>query len=374
MRVLFINENIGGHATVHHHLRRALEHFPGVEPTFVDVPAPGLGRRLVGAAVPLLGSLDLDLQPLRAQLALSAWTRRHIGPLLRDTDVVHLYTQNAGLLSVSALRSTPLVVSLDTTNAKNAYRLPYRAPTRCTPWFVPASKWFERRVFSAAHRVIANSQWAARSLLEDYGLDEARVEIMPFGITDPGPPAERPVGRRPTIIFLGRQFERKGGALLVRAWRRSVADRADLVLVTKDPVPAEPGLTVVSDLDQGDGHLWNLLAAADILAFPSTIDQAPNAVIEAMAAGLPVIAVPIAGTAEMVLDSETGLHVPADDELAFAEALRALVDDPARRGAMGAAGRRRFEQVYDAHSSTSRLVEILTEAADGARSPVGGRR
>lgn len=371
MRVLFINENIGGHATVHHHLRRALDRFPEVEPTFVDVPPPGLGRRLVGAAVPGLGRLDLDLQPLRAQLALSAWTRRHVTPMLGGVDVVHLYTQNAGLLSSAALRSVPLVVSLDTTNARNAYRLPYRAPTRWTPVFVPASKWFEQRVFAAADRVIANSGWAGRSLQEDYGLAPERIEVLPFGITDPGPPPERDAGRRPTIVFLGRQFERKGGPLLVSAWR-SVADRADLVLVTKDRVAAEPGLRVIDDLDQGDDRLWDVLGGADILAFPSTIDQAPNAVIEAMAAGLPVIAVPTAGTAEMVLDGQTGLHVPADDEAAFARALTSLVDDPVRRASMGAAGRGRFEQVYDAQSSTTRLVEILTEACHGGRAPVRG--
>jgi glycosyltransferase involved in cell wall biosynthesis len=366
MRVLFINENIGGHATVHHHLRRALRAHPDVEATFLDVPAPGLTRRVLGAAVPGLGRFDLDLQPLRAQLSLSAWVRRRVARMVHEFDVVHLYTQNAGLLSVSALRRKPLVVSLDTTNAENAYRLPYRAPTRFTPVFVPWSMRLEQRVFAAAHRVIANSNWAARSLFEDYHLAEAKVEILPFGITDPGVVAERPLGRRPRIVFLGRQFERKGGPLLVQAWRRSVADRADLVLVTKDAVPTEPGITVVADLDQGDGRLWEILAQGDLLAFPSTIDQAPNAVIEAMAAGLPVIAVPSAGTAEMVIDHVTGLHVPANDEAAFGDALAALIDDPTRRAAMGAAGRRRFQTVYDARASTSRLVTILREAADSA--------
>ena len=75
MRVLFVNENIGGHATVHHHLRRALEAHPEVEADFLDVPPPSLLRRLIGMRLPGLAGLDLDLQPLRAQLAASAWVR-----------------------------------------------------------------------------------------------------------------------------------------------------------------------------------------------------------------------------------------------------------------------------------------------------------
>ncbi len=363
MKVLFVNENIGGHATVHHHLRLALQAVPDVDARFLDVPAPGFLRRVLGASVPGLGRLDLDLQPIRAQLALSAWVARRLDRLADDVDVIHLYTQNAGLLSASTFRRVPTVVSLDTTNARNAYRLPYRSATRFTPLAVPFSKWFERRVFDAADRVIANSEWAAASLHEDYGLDDTKVVVMPLGVTAPEVPTVAPPNR-PTIVFLGRQFESKGGAVLLRAWRRSVSDRADLVLVTKDPVAEEPGVRVIGDLDQGDDRLWAILAGATMLAFPSTIDQAPNAVLEAMAAGLPVIAVPTAGVAEMVVDGATGVHVAADDERDLAAALSRLVDNPDECRRMGAAGRARFVDRYDAVRSTAALVAHLRATAD----------
>ncbi|MEZ5377886.1 MAG: glycosyltransferase family 4 protein [Acidimicrobiales bacterium] len=371
MKVLFVNENIGGHATVHHHLRRALEHHPEVEATFLDAPPAGLLRRIVGASLPLLGRLDLDLQPLRAQLALSFAVRRRLRRLIDNADVVHLYTQNAGLASIGLLRRRPLVVSLDTTNARNAYRLPYRAPTRFTPWTVPLSKWFEQRVFAQAHTVVANSEWAASSLRADYGLAGDQLVVSPSGIA--APVGERSADRsdRPVIVFLGRQLERKGGLELIEAWRNHVADRADLLLVTKDPVPPAPGLSVVDDLDQGDARLWQILADADILAFPSTIDQAPNAVIEAMAAGLPVVATPVAGITEMVIDGETGRHVPPHDPDAMGKALAELVNDPAMRARMGAAGRARYEAVYDIDRTVCRLIDVLTAAASPRE--LGGR-
>jgi alpha-maltose-1-phosphate synthase len=226
VKVLFINENIGGHVTVHHHLRRALADHPHVQATFLDVPPPGPARRIVGAAVPGLGRLDLDLQPLRAQLALSVVVRRRLERLIDDVDVVHLYTQNAGLVSLSLFRRRPLVISLDTTNARNAYRLPYRAPTRFTPWSVPMSMWFERRLFAEARTIVANSEWAASSLRDDYGLSDDRVVVVPAGIEAPVVERRRSVGDRPTIVFLGRQLERKGGLELLDAWRQNVADRA----------------------------------------------------------------------------------------------------------------------------------------------------
>ncbi len=97
VRVLFLNENIGGHATVHHHLRIALAERDDIEPVFFDVPKAGFVRRALGVASPGLGRLDIDLQPLRAQLALSASVRRRLPKLIDGVDLVHVYTQTSAL-------------------------------------------------------------------------------------------------------------------------------------------------------------------------------------------------------------------------------------------------------------------------------------
>lgn len=374
MRVLFVNENIGGHATVHHHLRLALDAHPDVEADFLDVPPPSLLRRLAGARVPGLASLDLDLQPLRAQLALSAWVRRALGGRLGRYDVLHLYTQNAALLSRGPLRHLPSVVTTDTTTTENAYRRPHRRPTRFTPLTVAASKRFERRALGAADVVVANSAWAGRNLVVDYGLDAERVRCQPLGITpppvEPGP-APGTASPRPSIVFVGRQLERKGGRQLLELHQRHLADRADLVLVTSEPVAPAPAVSVVHDLVPGDDRLWPLLRRGAVFAFPSTIDQAPNAVLEAMAAGLPVVAVATAALPEMVGHGRTGLLTDGSDRDLLA-ALTTLLDDPSLRSAMGAAGRAHFEARYDATRCTANLVDILREVTE--RSEASGGR
>lgn len=366
MKVLFVNENIGGHATVHHHLANALLERDDVHAEFLTVPGPRGLRRVAGAAVPGLGSLDLDLQPLRAQLALGAWVRTRLQRRIAHFDAVHVYTHNAGLLSTHLLARVPTVVSLDTTNANNAYRLPYRMPTRFTPATVALTKPFERRVYRAAMTVVANSEWAARSLRDDYGVPDDKIRVFPFGIA--APTFDTPVapgtdaGGLPTLVFVGNQLRRKGGELLRSLHQRDLADRCRLVLVTPEPVAGGRNLTVINDIRPGDGRLWETLRHAAMFVFPSTIDQAPNAVLEAMAAGLPVVAVDTGAVSEMVVHGDNGLLVPGGDELELRRAIVRLLDDPTERVRMGAAGRQRFDERYRADVSTARLIEVIGEA------------
>ena len=376
LSTLFVNENIGGHATVHHHLRRGFVGHAAIDATFLDVPPPGLVRRTAGASVPGLDRLDLDLQPLRAQLAAAAWTRRAVASHPDPYDALHVYTHNAALLSTGFLRARPSVVSLDTTTAHNGYRLPYRSPTRFTPITVALSKPLEQRVFAAATMVVANSAWAADSLLGTYRVPREKLRVIPFGIRGPATLPDRENQRvrlcprpKPRIGFVGRQFAAKGGLALLAAFEQYLREDAELLLITKERVEARPGVTVVSDLDQTDSRLWDLLGSCDIFAFPSTIDQAPNAVLEAMAAGLPVVAVDTAAVGEMVVDRETGMLVGPHDVAALGQALRALVADVDKRHRMGSAGRRRFETVYDLDIGLQALAATIVEAAERWTAP-----
>ncbi|GAA4669862.1 glycosyltransferase family 4 protein [Nocardioides nanhaiensis] len=369
MRVLFVNENIGGHATVHAHLRATLEAHPEVLPTWLDVPPPTLLRRVVGASLPGLGGLDLDLQPLRAQLALSAWVRRRLVRLAPQHDVLHVYTGNAGLRSASLLAAHPTVVSTDATNTTNAYRLPYREPTRFTPHALRLSHRVEKPVYDAATLLAASTGWAADSLRGDYGQPADKVRLLPFGIVAPdlpaGPaPGTRPApGRLPQVVFVGRQLERKGALRLLRLHQEHLAEECELVLVTTEQAPPGRNVRVVDDVRVGSGRLWEVLCEAAVFAFPSAIDQASNAVIEGMAAGLPVLGLEQGAMPEMV-PPDVGRLVPVDDDGALVSALRELVRDADLRARLGAAGRQRFETTYDARVSTGRLVALLHEARE----------
>lgn len=371
VRVLFVNENIGGHVTVHAALRRAMAGREDLHAQFLDVPDPGLVGKLLRRPLPLLGPLDLDLQPLRAQLVRSNWTRRALARHLASgkIDAVHVYTHNVALLSARQLRTVPTVITTDSTTALNAYRLPYRDATRFTPATVALSQRLERPVLQAARRVVANANFVADSLLGAYAVPAERLRVLPFGVAIPPRPAERPE-RRPTVVFVGHQLERKGGRRLIKLHQEHLLEHCDLLLVTTEPVEPLPGVRVVSDLKAGSDALWELLAGADIMCFPSTIDQAPNAVLEGAAAGLPVIAYPVAAVSKMVVDGVTGLLVAPGDDVALLAALRRLLSDGPLRRSMGRRAREHVEQNYDMQVAADQLAGIVLEAVAEHRAEV----
>jgi alpha-maltose-1-phosphate synthase len=367
--VLFVSENIGGHATVHLNLEAALGAHPEIDATFLHVPPPGTWRRVVGATVPGLGRLDLDLQPLRAQLALSAWVRRRLRRLAEQFDVLHVYTANAGLLSTHLLGRLAVVVTTDSTNALNAYRLAHRSPTRWTGRVLPLSMWFERRVYEAATTVVANSEWVLESLRATYHVRPDKLRCLPFGVVLPDRLPPRTHEELPAITFVGRQLERKGGRRLLALHQRYLVDRCILNVVTGEEVPAAPGVRVFRDFTPGDPRLTELLRSSRAFVFPSPIDQAPNVVLEAMAAGVAVVGLGVGAVPEMVEEGVTGYLVSPGDDRALLAAIGRLLDDEALAVAMGDRGRARAAERYDIARSAAGLVGILAEAAERGPRP-----
>jgi glycosyltransferase involved in cell wall biosynthesis len=111
----------------------------------------------------------------------------------------------------------------------------------------------------------------------------------------------------------------------------------------------------------------------DVFAFPSLFEGLPNAILEAMAAGVPVVASNIPGTNELIQDGLTGYLVPAGDARPLAEKIARLADDPTRRQALAAAGRqsvierfsvpamaRAYEALYLGHLAPALLETSLS--------------
>ncbi len=126
-------------------------------------------------------------------------------------------------------------------------------------------------------------------------------------------------------------------------------------------------------LDQGDPRLRALFAAADVFVLPTAGETMGFAIIEAMAAGLPVISTRVGAVPEVVDDGTTGILVPPGDVAALTGALKRLAEHPELRREMGAAGRRRARQLFDERVNGPRVLELLKTAADaGPRAPTGG--
>jgi glycosyltransferase involved in cell wall biosynthesis len=113
---------------------------------------------------------------------------------------------------------------------------------------------------------------------------------------------------------------------------------------------------------QSAGELHAEYAKSNLFLFPSRHEGMPNAVLEAMASGLPVLATRISGNEELVLSGETGLLVPAENPEALEQALRELLPDSEKRERMGNAARMRVEQAFGWQPASDRYHAILEQA------------
>ena len=110
-----------------------------------------------------------------------------------------------------------------------------------------------------------------------------------------------------------------------------------------------------------------LLAAMDVFVHPSESEGHPNAVLEAMASGLPVIAAAIPGVDELVRDGETGVLVPPGDPAELARAIGALLDRPDLAGELGLAGQALIARQFDVTTMVWRFEEVYEQYFPGRR-------
>jgi glycosyltransferase involved in cell wall biosynthesis len=99
----------------------------------------------------------------------------------------------------------------------------------------------------------------------------------------------------------------------------------------------------------------------DVFVLPSHMEGMSNALLEAMAAGRPVVATDVGGNAEVVVDGVTGRLVPPREPGRLAAAMLELLNDPARASAMGAAGRARVEGHYSARLMVHRMEDLYRD-------------
>jgi glycosyltransferase involved in cell wall biosynthesis len=108
-----------------------------------------------------------------------------------------------------------------------------------------------------------------------------------------------------------------------------------------------------------------VVAALDVFVLPSRTEGTSNALLEAMATGLPVVATAVGGNPEVVSAETTGMLVPSDNATALADAILRLVASPDLRARIGAAARRHAEERYGARALVRRLEAVYAAIADG---------
>ncbi|HVK18927.1 MAG TPA: glycosyltransferase family 4 protein [Fimbriiglobus sp.] len=237
-----------------------------------------------------------------------------------------------------------------------------------------------RAVYRDAAVIFSFSDVVRRSFIEDYSIPPDQVltvyagpNIDPFGI--PPRTRTRPAGHRPTVLFIGKEFRRKGGEVLMTAFRRVRSQMPNARLQIIGPIEhleVEEGVENLGRLSKDDpAQNRRLLAAydeADVFCLPSRLDPFPTVVREAMCYSLPCVTTNIWALPEMVLDGETGFLVPPDDVDALAGRLLRVLRDPDLGRRLGEAGRQRVQQHFT-FGATARKMSDRIQAIVESRQP-----
>ena len=183
----------------------------------------------------------------------------------------------------------------------------------------------------------------------------------------------RPTGS-PTVLFIGREFERKGGDLLLRAFAKVRARLREARLVVIGPralTLQEPGVTNLGFLRKDDPQEWARLIeayrSADVFCFPTRYEPFGIVILEAMLFGLPCVATRTGAIPEMVQDGATGYLVPTDDVEALSARLLLLLRDRAQAIRLGDAARKRADLNFTWQAVTAKMVEVMQQQTSTMR-------
>ena len=360
LRIAFIVEQILGHRTHYNNLQHFVAQDSAIEPVWIPIEP---WARDVWQKLPIVKNNWTLLSSLRARSALAAAMKRG------KVDLIYFHTQVMMLAASRMMRQIPTVASLDATpigmDSLDAGYGEHRRNAN-VEWMKNSANGYSLKL---CRHVFAWSDWVAQSLIGNYRLDPARVSVLPPGI-DLNAWQARPEtssnGKRVRLLFVGGQFQRKGGDLLLNVFRNGLSDRCDLDIVTgPDMTGAEdlPNVTIHRGLKPNTDALRAVYRDADIFVLPTRGDCMPWVVLEAAAAGLPVVTTRLGAIPEMVQDGVTGFVIEPGDEAALKDRLLRLVNDPDLRHRMGATGRTTVARRYDGTHNYELMLERLKRCA-----------
>jgi glycosyltransferase involved in cell wall biosynthesis len=369
-RIGFVIEQALGHITHGQNLRRFVADDASLESAWC---LPAWQRSGLASRLPVYRS-NWTVQ--------TGWQTRRLLASLRSEfrpQALFFHTQVTATLAQDWLGRVPSIVSLDAT-PRQIDQLGDAYQHSSGPAWLEQAKWrLNHRTFRLARQLVTWSAWAKQGLMDEYECPPQKITVIPPGVDTtlwtPGSP-RLPESGAVRILFVGADFQRKGGPVLLEAFRRlrqvvssagSASDPCRLVelhVVTRDNIPSEPGLVVHNDLEPNSAPLRQLYGECDLFCLPTQADCLPIALMEAGAAGLPLVSTNVAAIPEIVMEGQTGLLVPPGDPVALAGALGRLAADRPLRLALGAGASGLVQRAFSAQTNTQRLLALLKAVVD----------
>jgi glycosyltransferase involved in cell wall biosynthesis len=338
----------------------------------VAIAAPGESR--IFAEAPGYGVEIIELAIARKTLAGAAAVRRLLAE--RSFEVVNTHSSTDSWLVALAIAS--------------ARRPPALVRTRHISSPVPrnfASRW----LYGRADRIVTTGEKLRLQVIGEVGADPARTVSIPTGIDlERFRPGDRSGARAalrlpseaPIVGIVATLRSWKGHLHLLEALARLGRSDVRLAVVGDGPMraalearAAELRLApqVVFAGNQRDVSSW--MNAFDLFCLPSYANEGvPQALAQAMACGLAVVTTPVGSITELVEDGRTGIIVPPSDPERLARALGALLDDPARRAALGRAALAQARRCLGEDAMVEAMIRVFSDAQASSSPPRSSAR
>lgn len=356
LRATFVMEQHLGHYTYSQNLRQFIDVDDQIETTWLPVTysfPKSLWHRLPLLPPHISGTLQGRAQ-IREGLAHCA------------NDVVFYNTQVPAALAGRVRNHHPYVLSTDLTPIQydQLGHLYGHRPDRIA-LLKTYKHYVNKNLFQNAAKLLPWSTWVRNSLISDYDVSPDKIEVVPPGVDlQRWIPGYRDREGALRILFVGGDFYRKGGQLLLEAFRTLPPGTAELILVTRSEIPNDKGISVHRDMQPNSPVLIELFRSCDIFVLPTEAEAFGIAAVEASAVGLPVIATAVGGLQDIVVNGETGFLLQPGNMQGMRECLCLLTQDSSRHVRMSRAARNHAEVHFDARRNAGRIVTILKEVAN----------
>lgn len=225
----------------------------------------------------------------------------------------------------------------------------------------------QREVFENAEGVFVLSDWTGQSVIDDFGVPAERVRTVYAGSNLHVPPGitEQRAGRE--ILFVGIDWERKGGSILREAFKivRGRFPDAKLTIVGCDPGIDDEGVEVVGYLDRRCPEQYEKLVRcylrASCFCLPSLFDPFPNAIIEAASVGLPAVAFDNGSRREAIVHGVTGVLAAECNAQSLSDALVDAIVTTEKCREMGSNAQARATVEFQWSSVVAKVVDQVAQ-------------
>lgn len=313
-------------------------------------------RKIAYTSVPNMVRQIDPLQDTRAYFQL----KRMLGEF--NPDLVHVHSSKAGVLGRLACRSLKIPCVFTAHGWAFTEGISSRKKT--------LYKHIERRLAPLAHTIITVSEYDRDLALANKVGRPGQLATVINGVRDTAlSKTPRQAGAPARLIMVARFDEQKDHATLIKALSTLNTQNWQLELIGDGPLKAgamqqakEAGLEHKIHFAGSRNDVPARLAAADIFVLSSHWEGLPLSILEAMAAGLPIVASHVGGVSETIIDGETGYLARRSDARDLAAKLEALIQDPDLRSRLGARARELYEEKFGLEQMVAKTHDVYERA------------